>query len=72
MEATREIIEGMVRAFPEELAEVNLPPRAVLEGATSTWPLFPIAARRVFGGWADLVHGGYREAHARGYRGARK
>jgi GMP synthase (glutamine-hydrolysing) len=58
MEATREIVEGMVRSFPEELAEVNLAPRAVLEGADLHLPALSDRGSRVFGAWADLVQGG--------------
>jgi len=58
MEATRDNIEGMVRSFPEELAEVNLAPRAVLEGAGQHLAALSDRGRRVFGGWADLVQGG--------------
>jgi GMP synthase (glutamine-hydrolysing) len=55
MEATREIVEGMVRSFPEELAEVNLTARAVLEGADEHLPALSDRGSRVFGTWADLV-----------------
>ena len=58
MEATREIVEGMVRAFPEELAEVNIAPRSVLEGADVHLPALSERGTLVFGGFADLVQGG--------------
>jgi GMP synthase (glutamine-hydrolysing) len=58
MEVTRDIVEGMVRSFPEELAEVSLTEGAVLEGADQHLPALSDRGRGVFGAWGDLVQGG--------------
>jgi GMP synthase (glutamine-hydrolysing) len=58
MEATGEIVQGMVRSFPEELAEVGLAPGDVLDGAGEHLPALVDRGGRVFGGFADLVQGG--------------
>jgi GMP synthase (glutamine-hydrolysing) len=58
MEATQEIVEGMVRSFPEELAEVGATPKAVLDGAALHLPALSDRGNRVFGAFADLVQGG--------------
>jgi hypothetical protein len=58
MEATGEIVQGMVRSFPEELAEVGLSPGAVLDGAGEHLPALADRGDRVFGAFGDLVQGG--------------
>jgi GMP synthase (glutamine-hydrolysing) len=58
MEATPAILEGMARAFPEELAEVRLTPEAVLAGAAEHLGALSERGSRVFGSFADLIQGG--------------
>ncbi len=58
MEATRDIVEGMVRSFPEELAEVNLTAEAVLEGADQHLAALSDRGSRVFDAFGDLVEAG--------------
>jgi GMP synthase (glutamine-hydrolysing) len=58
MEATRDIVAGMVKSFPEELAEVKLAPQAVLDGAEAHLTALADRGNRVFGAFADLIQGG--------------
>jgi GMP synthase (glutamine-hydrolysing) len=62
MEVTREILEGMTKAGGDDLAEVGMPPNAILAGADEHLSSLSERAGRVFAGWADQV-AAYRDAH---------
>lgn len=58
MEVTTEIVEGMVSAFADELAEEGMDARAILDGAARYLPSLQGIGERVFRGWAGMVAGG--------------
>jgi len=62
MEVTREILEGMIGAGGDDLAEVRTPPGVVRTAAEEHLSSLSVRAGRVFAGWADQV-AAYRDAH---------
>ncbi len=58
LEVTRSIIRRMARTFRNELGEVGLNERQLLDGATQHLPALQAIGRRVFQRWALLVQPG--------------
>ncbi len=55
IETTSELVEGMINAFPDELAEGGASPQDVLVGAACHLPGLRLLAERVFSRWCDLL-----------------
>ena len=55
MEITREIVQGMVGAFPDDIQETGSTAAAILDGADEHLPSLSARGRRVFAGWVELV-----------------
>ena len=55
MEVTREIVEAMVREFPDDMREVGLSAPMILEGADAHEAALAERGRQMFAGWADQV-----------------
>jgi GMP synthase (glutamine-hydrolysing) len=55
MEVTPDIVNAMVRAFPEDIGETGSSAAAILEGGERYLPSLSQRGRRVFAGWAERV-----------------
>ncbi|HKF59368.1 MAG TPA: gamma-glutamyl-gamma-aminobutyrate hydrolase family protein [Blastocatellia bacterium] len=58
MEATRPIVEDMVKGFAEELAEEHIDGQTIISQAATFLPGLHEIGRQVFNGWAELVLNG--------------